>query len=320
MDTLLVATAISLTASQAFGWGEDGHKAIWEVAQQRLTPAAKTRVDSILANDKLELTSVWLDLVRDVGKGKGGPLETDAEAIALNQQFKYNATWHYVNLPLAAKSYDSAPEFHGIDNIVTQIRVANEVLAGKSNAMAQKAALRVLVHLVGDIHQPLHCSAGFFDISDKSQPLLCTEPSKCKILADQKCGDQGGNLLFFGPEKYDQLHAYWDSDAVYRVAPVGGLAHHLQKLAPTVKATTEGQPDTWPAQWASESVQIAAKAYEGLKFGRCSPPVDGKGLGPIGRIEVTLPPRYGDYSKKVAADQLTKAAMRLAFLLNGLFK
>ena len=53
---VLVTATLSSIAPSAWAWGEDGHKAIWEVAQQRLTPTAKSRVDSILAGDKLEIT------------------------------------------------------------------------------------------------------------------------------------------------------------------------------------------------------------------------------------------------------------------------
>lgn len=321
MKAVFVSLALlAVPSSQLLGWGDDGHKAIWDLAQSRLTPEAKKRVDAILGGDRLEMTSVWMDRVRDVAKGKGGELEGDPDAIAFNTNFKYNATWHYVDLPLGAKSYEEARAFHGYDNVVKQIVFTMKILEGKASDMDQKTALRVLVHLVGDIHQPMHCSSGFFDITDMQKPVLKTDPAECLELDKKKCGDQGGNLVFFGPDKFDQLHSYWDSDTVKRAGLLIDLKVVLGRFIDLVDAKTPGQPEDWPAYWATESVKLAAKAYEGLEFGPASPPTDQGAKGPIGRIEVKLPANYAEFSKRAAAEQMTKAAIRLADVLNAILK
>jgi hypothetical protein len=74
-------------------------------------------------------------------------------------------------------------------------------------------ALRLLVHFVGDIHQPLHCGTGFYQFSDGGVVQLITDPQA----ADGKPNDRGGNLLFYGQEATDQLHALWDRVLVEEV-------------------------------------------------------------------------------------------------------
>jgi hypothetical protein len=313
--SLLLSTAYT---SSLLAWGDSGHTAIWEVAQSRLTPKAKQWVDATLAGDKLDMTPIWLDRVRDVAKGKGGPLAEDADAKAFNAKFKYNATWHYVDLPLGAKSYAEAKEFHGYDNVVTQINACIQTLQGKADKMDARTALRVLTHLVGDIHQPMHCAAGFFDVSNPASPVLHTDPALCLPLEKDKCGDAGGNLLFFGQGSFDQLHAYWDMDAVQRVAVVGKLAPVLEKNVSAVNATVAGGLEDWAAHWATDTLAQAVKAYAGLKFGACTLSTDGGKRGKFTRIEVTLPAGYDALSKAIATEQMTKAAIRLADVINAI--
>ncbi len=303
-----------------FAWGDDGHNAIWEVAQSRLTPAAKAAVDKILAGDKPELTAVWMDRARDAARGKGGDLEKDAEAEAFNAKFKYNASWHYVDLPLGADSYEAAPDFHPYDSVVTMIRETMAVLEGQSQRLDQRTALRVIVHLIGDIHQPLHCASGFYDITDLQHPVLHKDVASCLPLDKSKCGDQGGNLIFFGPGTYDQLHAYWDIDAVKRVTLLQKPAEAVRKHLEAVDASTPGHMHDWPLRWAGESVKLAARAYEGIQFGACTPNTDPKKSGKISRIEIKLPDGYDDRSKVITSDQLAKAAIRLADVLNAILK
>ena len=306
--------------SSLFAWGDDGHNAIWSVAQSRLSPVAKHRVDAILKGDKLEMTAVWMDRARDAAKGKGGPLAEDADAAAFNIEFKYNSTWHYVDLPLGARSYEEVKEFHGHDNVVTQITAAIKVLQGKLKVMDERTALRVLVHLVGDIHQPMHCGSGFFDISDLKKPVLHTDPVKCLPLEKERAGDMGGNLLFFGPDPFDQLHGYWDVDVPKRVGLLASLADVLTQHIPSVKADTPGTLHEWSAQWAGESVKVAAKAYTKLTFGACTPAAEGGKGGKFERIEISLPADYAEFSKAVGTEQMTKAAIRLADVLNTIWK
>lgn len=320
MRTSCFATIALICAfpAPAFPWADEGHKAIWQVAQSLLTPQARQQVDAVLAGDKLDLTAVWMDRVRDAAKNEG-PLVGDAEAAQFNKTFPYNATWHYVDLPLDVKSYQEAKGFTTRDDVVQQIILCIDCLGGKATTLDPRTALHVLVHLVGDIHQPMHCASGFFDVSDPQHPMLKTDPAACLPLKKEKLEDRGANQLFFGPEKYDQMHALWDFELVKRLAGLKNLAKLLQEALPKVNATTPGEHRTWAEHWAGESVALAKAAYAGIEFGACTLNTTGKGPK-IERIEVKLPADYIDRNKTVAGVQMVKAAARTAALLNAIWK
>lgn len=302
----------------AYPWADEGHGAIWEVAQSLLTPQAKQKVDAALAGDKLDMTAVWLDRVRDVGKNEG-PLVGDAETAAFIQAFPFHFTWHYVDMPLDVKSYAEATGFTTRDDIVQQIKLCIDCLEGKSQKLDTRTALRVLVHLIGDIHQPMHCASGFFDVSDPRNPVLRTDPASCLPLKKEKLEDRGANQLFFGPEKYDQMHALWDFELVKRLAGLKKLAKLLQDALPKINTTTPGDHHTWAEHWAGESVALAKAAYADIEFGACTLNTTGKGPK-IERIEVKLPADYIDKQKVVAGTQMVKAAARTAAVLNAIWK
>lgn len=315
---LASATLFCSLPTASFAWADEGHTAIWEVAQSLLTPKAKQQVDATLAGDKLDITATWLDRVRDAAKGQG-PLASDPQTQAFLKAFPFNATWHYVDMPLDTTSYASAQGFTTRDDVVQQINLCITVLEGKSDKFDPRTALRVLTHLVGDIHQPMHCSSGFYDVTDVQHPVLETDPAKCLPLKKLKLEDRGGNQLFFGTEKYDQMHALWDFELVKRLVVLGSLPKVLKDALPKIPTTTPGDHHHWAEHWAGESIALAKAAYAGIEFGRCT--LNSTGKGPkIERIEIKLPADYVDKQKSVAGTQMVKAAARMAALLNAIWK
>jgi len=215
-----------------------------------------------------------------------------------------------VDLPLGLAYADNGP-FASPDDVVHAIRRAVAVLEGRSDEMTPLIALRLLVHFVGDLHQPLHAANGYYDLSDPAAPRLLTDPARI----DQATGDKGGNSLFFGPRA--ELHAYWDSTLVARLAHGAddrALAARLAPLRPS-GWQTPGDFHGWAAAWASESSRVAADAYAGLVFG---PATLGR-KGQLERMQIRLPEGYAERNEPVVADQLAKAGLRLAALLNAIF-
>ena len=154
----------------AFPWGAQGHQAVGEVARKLLTPAARASITAILGNDDLASASTWLDEVRNLAHHHTGPLKDDAEAKAFNKQHPTNDVWHYVNLPVGYTFYAPDSPFSSPDDVVHAIGAAVDVLEGKSERFTKAQALRILVHLVGDVHQPFHTIAGYFDCTDLAHP------------------------------------------------------------------------------------------------------------------------------------------------------
>jgi hypothetical protein len=90
--------------------------------------------------------------------------------------------------------------------------MAIDVLEGKSSEFTKVQALRIIVHLVGDIHQPLHTVSGYYNLTNPEEPKLISDPTD----AFGKPQDRGGNQLFYTESQ--ELHALWDTKLVVKVA------------------------------------------------------------------------------------------------------
>ena len=306
---LLLALTTPLPA-----WGPLGHSSIAAIAEKHLSPSTQSHVAALLTQGHdTDLPSIanWADDVRAAAAGRG-PLSDDPEARAFNEKFPTNALWHFVDLPLGAEDYRKVAAFTSVNDVVHAIKRCVAVLE-RANSSAddftKPQALRLLVHFVGDIHQPLHCGTGFYDLSNLNHPILITDPRLCT----GKPNDRGGNDLFFGTDPNQELHALWDQSLVYAIRD----SPDYRSLADWLESTQSVNPATgdyhnWPEQWAIDSVQQAQKAYQDIEFGAAT--IDGQRL----RITIQLPNGYIDKNQGMAAPQLAKAGFRLAELLNAI--
>lgn len=289
--TLLVCGLFSL-CGPAFGWGDDGHRIIAAVAEQQLTPAVRAKVKAMLSGDTTGLTApsladqaTWADKWRD----------SDRNA-PTRPRYEQTREWHYVNISIsgAASDADISAACHGhpplpagtpasagppraclidkIDQFITELR---DPLAP---ADQRRLALQFLLHLIGDLHQPLHAG----DDADRGGN-------------DKKIGLPG-----FNP---DNLHQFWDTTVVRRLGP------RPERVARELgRGIGPAQRREWsrgtPGDWARESVGVArAHSYAGLP----APGDDGRR---------TLTPAYLADATQAAKQQLRKAGVRLAWVLN----
>jgi hypothetical protein len=134
--------AMAFLAGNVLAWGPDGHAIVAEIAQRRLAAGARSEVERLLgAGHSLASEGSWGDEAR----------------VDRPETFK----WHFVDIPLAERSYDAArdcrPTAKG-DCIVAQLaRVRHALHCGSD--MQRREALRWAVHLVADLHQPMHAVA-----------------------------------------------------------------------------------------------------------------------------------------------------------------
>nr|WP_241264255.1 S1/P1 nuclease [Bowmanella dokdonensis] len=202
----------------ALAWGEKGHRTVAQIAWASLTPQVKSQVGDLLQAKgftSLAEAAVWPDLVRE--------MKLDAYA--------HTGPWHYVNLPRGAQSYDAKRDCSR-PCIVSAL--AQNLAAMHKGELAERAeALAFVVHLVGDLHQPLHVS-----------------------FAD----DKGGNeyKVTIGQEEVN-LHYYWDV-LVLKGTPAA------DKLAASLGAGVKQQERLmWQVasvnQWLGESYRITRGIY-----------------------------------------------------------
>ena len=311
---LLPLLLLTLAPLPLPAWGPLGHTTIAAIAEKHLSTSTQAHVAAILTqghDSDLPAIANWADEVRAAAAGRGS-LRDDAEARAFNAKFPTNALWHFVDLPLGAGDYRKVAAFGSLNDIVHAIKRCIAVLErveNRADDFTKPQALRLLVHFVGDIHQPLHCGTGFYDLSDLDHPVLITDPRLCI----GKPNDRGGNDLFFGTNSTQELHALWDEALVISI----NNSPDYRSLADWLESGRSENPTTgdyhdWPEQWAIDSVQQARTAYANIKFQAAT--IDGQRL----RITVRLPSGYIDTNRKTAAEQLVKAGLRLAQLLNAI--
>jgi hypothetical protein len=201
----------------AFGWGQEGHSVVAEIAQRRLSPQAQAAADVILGKGhSLASVASWAD---------------DQRA---THPDSYN--WHFVDVPVADSTYDAAkdckPSPKGDCTIAALERLKVQLLCG--NAAAKADALRFIVHLIGDLHQPLHT----IDEARGGNDIAVKVTFK-------------GNTCFRNCEQDGNFHQVWDTTLLQRVAFDWGAdvdrieAGYLRTPEALDPATTAGTPTDW---------------------------------------------------------------------------
>ena len=265
----------------ALAWGYEGHEVIADIARHFLTPDVAARVDQMLAQDPDTLTGHDMASEAtwaDVWRGAG---------------HRETASWHFVDIELTnpdlkgacfgfPPSGPQASQGPAQDCVVDKINAFSAELSNPATPPAERLlALKYLLHFVGDVHQPLHAS-------------------------DNQ--DRGGNCVqvSLGGSRTTNLHAYWDTAVVnmWGANPAAVAATLTAQITPT-EETTWRKGDA--SAWALESYSVS----KGHVYTLGSKPRCDANQSPI-----TLPDGYAGQAKAVAGDQMKKAGVRLARVLN----
>lgn len=163
-----LAVTLSLFVAVSGGWGRDGHSIVAEIAWRELSEEARKEIKALLGDSSLAEVSSWADAVRR------------------EDDYRWSAPLHYVNLPIDATEYNNERDCPADGCVVSAIEHFAGVLKDRSNTPQERGeALMFLIHFVGDLHQPMHAG---------------------------RAEDRGGNsidLNFLGEET--NLHRIWDS-------------------------------------------------------------------------------------------------------------
>ena len=287
LSLLLVASSLVTQA-----WNARGHMIIAAIAYQELTKDQQQYVTQILINhpeysrnwkpdyEQLEATvelglylfmraSIWADDIR-----------------ATNYpDHQYDAPkWHYMNYELRFP-YDGELVVSDDENVLLAININLEKFKSSTTSKEEKAiALCWLIHLIGDIHQPLHTVSLFSEQFPN--------------------GDRGGNGFWIKPKGAVKLHSYWDG-LMGRSTDVRSISNEVSVIKSTYqKDQTATVLD--PVTWSLESCKLAKeKVYLN---GALKGSVDKQNALPI-------PENYGKESKKVGEQQVALSGYRLAKIL-----
>jgi hypothetical protein len=200
MKRLVFVVLCGAIVFNSFGWGPTGHRATGLIAEQHLSSKAKKKIQQLLGQESLAMAATWMDEIRS------------------DSGYNYTADWHWVTIE-NGQTYDQSKKNPNGDVIMTIERIVSELKTHKLDRKKEIEYIKMLIHLVGDIHQPLHVGC---------------------------CDDQGGNKVKVKWFRNDSnLHRVWDSDMIDDT-----------KLSYTELALSLGKPDkTTIAAWQKSSVR-----------------------------------------------------------------
>lgn len=218
---LLISLIVTISGySLEYDWGKTGHRVTGEIAEVYLTKKAKRNIDKLLNGKGLALISNFADDIKS------------------DKKYKKYGSWHYVNFPFDKKYGEEKPSEYG--DLIQGIEKCMAVLKDKDSSVKDKEFfLKMLVHFIGDLHQPLHVGRG---------------------------EDKGGNDIqvrwFKGGSN---LHRVWDSEMIdhygMSYTEISANADIISKTQ--IKAIQEGTI----LEWVHESQQLAKKVYGSVNTG-----------------------------------------------------
>lgn len=222
LATLFIFSSHTLKDETVF-WGQIGHRAVGHIADGMLTKKAQKQVKRVLGTETLAVVSTWMDDIKS------------------DRSYSYASPWHYCTIP-DGMTYETAPTQEGGDVVWAIEKIIGELKAGGLTSEQEATNLKFLVHLVGDIHQPMHVGNG---------------------------EDRGGNdtkVEWFGSST--NLHSVWDSRMIE------GKQYSYTEFADVVNHPTKEQVKEWQAatvrDWAMESMSYRDKVYDIPENGRLS--------------------------------------------------
>lgn len=254
---LLLLLAISL---QGFSWGSTGHRVVGQIASSYLSCKAKRNIRKILGTESVAISSNWADFIKS------------------DTAYKYLDSWHYINIKAGVNNADfnTLLQDDSKVNAYTKLNFLIRELKNKQNSLEKKQFyLRLLIHIAGDIHQPMHVG---------------------------RLEDLGGNRIkAFWFADATNLHAIWDTKLIeHQNLSYTEYAQNINHVSKQQRREWQQQPMT---EWLFESYQLADKLYAGIKT-----------------QEPRLSYRYDFENVEMLNQQLLKGGVRLAGLLNEVFK
>jgi hypothetical protein len=241
--------------------------------------------------------------------------------------------FHYVDLPYQLTRYelglpgthdDSGPNpAHGAKggDIVQMSNECIRVLKGESQRFSKNIALRLLIHYMGDLHQPLHVGIGYVAAQPSTMKLVFVEPTSSTLNPQRE--DFGGNALFPNSKN---LHSLWDGPAVTKNLGSQTESQYAATLfgtyTPTSSWNASGSLDHWVEDWAGRMLYMSKKAYRPVSITAELAAGDLHGTWPPYQFSIsysTSPAAYLTMARETTPMLLAKAGYRLAKVLKTIW-
>lgn len=212
---LVAFLSIAAPANETQKWGKTGHRVVGDIAAQYLNEHAAEAVNRILGHESMAIVSTWMDEIR------------------ADSNYDYTHDWHWVTIADGMIYAETDKNPNG--DLINAIRTLIDELKNKDLSSEQEAKhLKMLIHLVGDIHMPLHVGTG---------------------------DDRGGNDV--------EVRWFWDSSNLHRVWDSGMIDESqlsYTELSESANYASEEEIETWQEDdvldWARESMQLRKQVYD----------------------------------------------------------
>jgi hypothetical protein len=347
---IAIMLTAGLFAGNAIGYGGRGHRLVGAIADRRLAVDSKIiqkKIAVLLDGLTLEEVATLADGIKDWDPKKEDPnnpraprepfhvkghpkIEAQLRAFVNanpGPDAPFHREFHYTDVPVAgSERYADGQIGRAPYDVVQMIPFCIRVLKGQipednKRAITKAVAIILLAHFVGDLHQPLHVGAAFFDA--KGNPI---EPTRTR----PGFGSQGGNKLTFfvldqgRPFTTGNLHSYWDGQTVTNAfgdTPDGQLADDMAKNEPANWKPTSGI-ENWGEELANEMMPIAREAHERLEFKNIKTDPGTSDILSGDAVERTPSsgPSYAKWSGQIVKQEIHKAGWRLAALLEAVLQ
>lgn len=319
------AVTTSLFSSMAFAWGDLGHETVGEIAQRHLNAKGQRVVKELLGNGPLAEAATFPDMVRS------------------DEDYKEFSNFHFVEIdPRYSGDYDKIPyalrEKIDANNMISGVpeKIFSGFLSKRFSRPQKMDMMRYLVHLVGDVHQPLHVGNGY---------------DRGANWCDVKFAVGKGEKVSF---KTTNLHSFWDTELVkeifyaqkekdpkYKAPSFQGFKELADLIIEDQKVSLKDMKEIMETpilDWYKESQELHKKVYpDGAKTFHPSereycrrlvkdadgkPEKDTRGVDKVIQKEkgavAEVTPEYMAEANEIIKSRIMKAGLRLAYLINGI--
>lgn len=225
LAVILLFVSFTFVSIDLFAWGQKGHDIIACIAERHLTEKAKENIDKILGGKSMIYYSSWMDNVQNSPYWKGG--------------YDRTKTWHYFNVDEGFTPQTMPRNPKG--DVLSAINMLIDSLGTHQKELSDSVKfdyLRMLIHLVGDMHCPMHVG---------------------------RATDRGGNdfpLKWFGSKT--NLHSIWDYNMVERLH-AWSYTEWQQNLDRCTKEEFDEMSAGTPEDWLTETWKITCGVYGYVK-------------------------------------------------------
>jgi len=214
MNRLLLTVLLCTISFLSLGWSQTGHRVTGYIADKYLNKKARKAIERILNGKSIAMASNWMDDVKS------------------DSTYRHMDDWHWVTIP-DGMTYEESQKNPKGDIIMTLERVVTALKSKKLSPEQEAEYVKILIHLVGDIHQPLHVG----------RP------------------DRGGNdvkVMWFRTDT--NLHSVWDGEMI------DGTRLSYSELAESLGKPAPDQIKAWQQStvrdWANESIAYRPQVYD----------------------------------------------------------